>query len=59
LNDESMTSADVIGGLMLVEEAGGVASDFQDGAALDEQNHCYGATPGLAQHVKGLPGFGD
>ncbi len=52
-------SWDVIGGLMLVEEAGGVASDFQDGAALDEQNRCYGATPGLAQHVKSLPGLSD
>ncbi|MGI9485787.1 MAG: inositol monophosphatase family protein [Geminicoccaceae bacterium] len=50
-------SWDVIGGLMLVEEAGGVASDFQDGAALDEPNRCYGSTPGLANHVKSLPGL--
>ncbi|MEZ5936440.1 MAG: inositol monophosphatase [Alphaproteobacteria bacterium] len=52
-------SWDVIGGLMLVEEAGGVASDFQDGAALDETNRCYGAAPGLATHVRSLPGFSD
>jgi myo-inositol-1(or 4)-monophosphatase len=50
-------SWDVIGGLMLVEEAGGVASDFQDGAALDEPNRCHGAAPGLADHVKALPGM--
>lgn len=50
-------SWDVIGGLMLVEEAGGVASDFQDGAALDEPNRCYGAAPGLARHVQALPGM--
>lgn len=52
-------SWDVIGGLMLVHEAGGVASDFQDGAALDETNRCYGAAPGLAEHVRNLPGFHD
>lgn len=50
-------SWDVIGGLMLVEEAGGVASDFQDGAALDEPNRCFGTTPGLLEHVQTLPGF--
>jgi len=50
-------SWDVIGGLMLVEEAGGIASDFQDGAALDELNRCYGATSGLAGHVRALPGM--
>ncbi|MEM8952414.1 MAG: inositol monophosphatase [Pseudomonadota bacterium] len=50
-------SWDVIGGLMLVEEAGGIASDFQDGAALDEPNRCYGSTPGLANHVASLPGL--
>ncbi|MGI9499423.1 MAG: inositol monophosphatase family protein [Geminicoccaceae bacterium] len=50
-------SWDVIGGLMLVEEAGGVASDFQDGAALDEPNRCYGTTPGLLGVIRALPGF--
>jgi myo-inositol-1(or 4)-monophosphatase len=50
-------SWDVIGGLMLVEEAGGIASDFQDGAALDEPNRCYGTTPGLADHIRSLPGM--
>ncbi|MEL6964845.1 MAG: inositol monophosphatase family protein, partial [Pseudomonadota bacterium] len=52
-------SWDVIGGLMLVQEAGGVASDFQDGASLDQTNRCYGATSGLAEHVRSLPGFRD
>ncbi|MGI9421101.1 MAG: inositol monophosphatase family protein [Geminicoccaceae bacterium] len=50
-------SWDVIGGLMLVEEAGGIASDFQDGAALDETNRCYGTTPGLLGVVQALPGM--
>ena len=44
-------SWDVIGGLMLVEEAGGIASDFQDGAALDELNRCYGATSGPVSYT--------
>lgn len=52
-------SWDVIGGLMLVEEAGGMTSDFQNGAALDEPNRCYGSAPGLAEHVKALPGMTD
>ncbi len=52
-------SWDVIGGLMLVQEAGGVASDFQDGVSLDQTNRCYGATSGLAEHVRSLPGFRD
>ena len=52
-------SWDVIGGLMLVEEAGGIASDFQDGAALDEPNRCYGTTPGLLGVVQALPGMTD
>lgn len=52
-------SWDVIGGLMIVEEAGGVASDFLDGAELDEPNRCYATTPGLLEVVKGLPGLTD
>ena len=52
-------SWDAIGGLMLVEEAGGIASDFQDGAALDEPNRCYGTTPGLLGVVQALPGMTD
>lgn len=52
-------SWDVIGGLMLVEEAGGIASDFQDGAALDEPNRCYGTTPGLLGVIQALPGMTD
>lgn len=52
-------SWDVIGGLMIVEEAGGIASDFLDGAELDEPNRCYATTPGLLEVVKGLPGLTD
>ncbi|MDH3663318.1 MAG: inositol monophosphatase [Alphaproteobacteria bacterium] len=52
-------SWDVIGGLMLVEEAGGIASDFQDGAALDQPNRCYGTTPGLLGVIQALPGMAD
>jgi myo-inositol-1(or 4)-monophosphatase len=52
-------SWDVIGGLMIVEEAGGVVSDFLDGAELDEPNRCYATTPGLLEVVKGLPGLTD
>lgn len=50
-------SWDVIGGLMLVEEAGGITSDFLDGAELDEPNRCFGTTPGLLEVVKGFPGI--
>jgi myo-inositol-1(or 4)-monophosphatase len=52
-------SWDVIGGLLLVAEAGGVASDFLDGAALDEPNRCYGTTPGLKAVIEALPGMTD
>lgn len=52
-------SWDVIGGLMLVEEAGGVASNFLDGAELDEPNRCFGTTPSLLETVKSYPGFDD
>jgi myo-inositol-1(or 4)-monophosphatase len=50
-------SWDVIGGLMLVEEAGGVTSNFLDGAELDEPNRCFGTTPGLLKTVQGYPGI--
>jgi myo-inositol-1(or 4)-monophosphatase len=50
-------SWDVLGGLLLVEEAGGVASDFLDGAELDEPNLAFGAAPGLAAAVRALPGM--
>ena len=50
-------SWDVIGGLMLVEEAGGITSDFLDGAELDEPNRCFGTTPGLLNVVRNYPGI--
>lgn len=50
-------SWDVIGGLMLVEEAGGIASNFLDGAELDEPNRCFGTTPGLLSVVQTYPGI--
>jgi myo-inositol-1(or 4)-monophosphatase len=52
-------SWDVIGGLLIVEEAGGIASDFLDGAELDEPNRCYATTPGLLEIIEGLPGMTD
>lgn len=50
-------SWDVIGGLMLVEEAGGITSNFLDGAELDEPNRCFGTTPGLLATVQSYPGI--
>jgi myo-inositol-1(or 4)-monophosphatase len=47
-------SWDIIGGLLLVQEAGGVASDFLDGAELTDPNQAFAATSGLADHVAGL-----
>jgi myo-inositol-1(or 4)-monophosphatase len=50
-------SWDVIGGLLLVEEAGGVASDFTDGATLTEPNKAFGCAPGLGELVSGMTGI--
>ena len=50
-------SWDVIGGLLLVEEAGGVASDFTDGASLTEPNKAFGCAPGLSELVSGMTGL--
>ena len=47
-------SWDVIGGLLLVREAGGTASDFLDGATLTEPNRAFGCTPDLAETIEGL-----
>jgi myo-inositol-1(or 4)-monophosphatase len=52
-------SWDVIGGLMLVEEAGGIATNFLNGAELDEPNRCFGTTPGLLEVVQNYPGLTD
>jgi myo-inositol-1(or 4)-monophosphatase len=49
-------SWDVIGGLLLVREAGGAASDFLDGATLTEPNRAFGCTPDLTETIAGLTG---
>jgi myo-inositol-1(or 4)-monophosphatase len=50
-------SWDVIGGLLLVEEAGGVASEFTDGASLTEPNKAFGCASGLSELVAGITGI--
>jgi myo-inositol-1(or 4)-monophosphatase len=50
-------SWDVIGGLLLVREAGGAASDFLSGATLAEPNRAFGCAPGLQEVVEGLTGL--
>jgi len=50
-------SWDVIGGLLLVEEAGGVASDFTDGATLTEPNKAFGCTAGLKDLISDMVGL--
>ena len=47
-------SWDVIGGLLLVEEAGGVASDFIADNGLLEAGSALGCTPGLHAMLEGL-----
>ena len=47
-------SWDIIGGLLLVEEAGGTASSFTDGATLTEPNKAFGCTPGLTELIEGM-----
>ena len=50
-------SWDVIGGLLLVQEAGGAASDFLDGATLTQPNRAFGCAPGLCPSVEALTGL--
>jgi myo-inositol-1(or 4)-monophosphatase len=50
-------SWDVVGGLMVVEEAGGVCSNFLDGAELDEPNRCFATAPGLLPTIQNYPGM--
>jgi myo-inositol-1(or 4)-monophosphatase len=50
-------SWDVIGGLLLVREAGGMASDFLSGATLTEPNRAFGCAPGLQEVIEGLTGL--
>ena len=53
----SCNSWDIIGGLLLVQEAGGVTSDFLDGARLADPNRAFGCTPALADTIAGLTGL--
>jgi myo-inositol-1(or 4)-monophosphatase len=48
---------DVIGGLLIVREAGGAASDFLAGATLTEPNRAFGCAPGLQEVIEGLTGL--
>jgi len=50
-------SWDVIGGLLLVHEAGGFASDFLSGIELDQPNRALGCTPGLRSVIEPMLGF--
>ena len=50
-------SWDVIGGLLLVREAGGTASDFLDGATLTKPNRAFGCTPDLREVIEGMTGL--
>jgi myo-inositol-1(or 4)-monophosphatase len=50
-------SWDVIGGLLLVREAGGAASNFRDGASLTETNRAFGCAPGLTETAEALTGL--
>jgi myo-inositol-1(or 4)-monophosphatase len=50
-------SWDVIGGLLLVREAGGAASDFLAGASLTEPNRAFGCAPGLTATAEQLTGL--
>ena len=47
-------SWDVIGGLLLVREAGGTASDFLAGATLTEPNGAFGCAPDLTETLEAL-----
>lgn len=49
-------SWDVIAGLILVEEAGGVATDYTDGCSLVEPRATAASTPGLRRIVAELAG---
>ena len=51
------SSWDVIGGLLLVSEAGGAASHFLDGATLTEPNRAFGCAPGLTATAEALTGL--
>jgi myo-inositol-1(or 4)-monophosphatase len=47
-------SWDIIGGLLLVQEAGGASSDFLDGGSLADPNRAFACTPALAGTLAGL-----
>jgi myo-inositol-1(or 4)-monophosphatase len=48
---------DVIGGLLLVEEAGGIASDFLADAGLTVPGPAFAGTPALRPTLEGLTGL--
>jgi myo-inositol-1(or 4)-monophosphatase len=50
-------SWDVIGGLLIVREAGGAASDFLTGATLTEPNRAFGCAPELQEVIERLTGL--
>jgi myo-inositol-1(or 4)-monophosphatase len=50
-------SWDVIGGLLLVREAGGIAPDYLDHASLLEPASVFGCTPGLRQLIERASGL--
>jgi myo-inositol-1(or 4)-monophosphatase len=50
-------SWDIIGGLLLVREAGGITSDFLAGATLADPNRAFACTPALADTIAGLAGL--
>jgi myo-inositol-1(or 4)-monophosphatase len=52
-------SWDVIGGLLLVEEAGGVASDFIADHGLLEAGSALGCTPGLQETLERIRAASD
>lgn len=45
---------DILGGLLIVREAGGAVSDFLDGATLTEPNRAFGCAPELKDIVEPL-----
>ena len=51
------SSWDVIGGLLLVREAGGVASDYLDHAGLMEPASVFGCTPALQAPIERASGL--
>jgi myo-inositol-1(or 4)-monophosphatase len=53
----SCNSWDVLAGLLLVQEAGGVASDYTEGATLLERRGVAASAPGIADAVGAVSGL--